>query len=129
MFKRFLEWFDIKKSLHAKAVAPPYVNEGDIWWASIGENIGYEINGKSKLFSRPILIFKKLSRSIFFVIPLTSQIKQGTWFVAYRQSSIISVACLHQARSIDYRRLSTKLGRLDDTDFHRIKVRFLELYA
>ena len=35
-------------------------------------------------------------------------------------------ACLHQARSIDYRRLSSKLGTLDDEDFARIKAGFSE---
>jgi hypothetical protein len=41
--------------------SPPLVTAGDIWWASIGENVGSEINGKSRLFSRPVIIFKKLA--------------------------------------------------------------------
>ena len=30
--------------------------ERDIFWVSIGQNIGYEQNGKSDIFSRPVLI-------------------------------------------------------------------------
>lgn len=128
MMKRFFEWIKLKKDLHERRRIPPYVREKEIWWARIGENIGHEMNGKNEQFSRPVLIFKKLSQSLFFAIPLTTQMKTGTWFVSYRQSSILAVACLHQARTIDYRRLSKKLGELDDSDFKRIKAAFFKLY-
>lgn len=128
MFKRFLEWIQLKKDLHERKREPPYVHDKEIWWARIGENVGQEINGKNNQFSRPVLIFKKLSRSLFFIVPLSTQIKKGTWFVSYKQASILAVACLHQARTIDYRRLSKKLGELDDSDFSRIKAAFFKLY-
>ena len=38
------------------------------------------------------------------------------------------VACLHQARAIDHRRLSSKLGTLDDEDFGRVREGFNRLY-
>ena len=38
------------------------------------------------------------------------------------------VASLHQARAIDHRRLSTKLGQLDDSDFDRVREEFWKLY-
>ena len=37
------------------------------------------------------------------------------------------VACLQQARAIDYRRVWSKLGSLDDTDMENVKVGFYEL--
>ena len=128
MEKRFPEWMDIKKDLHRETMPPPHVNEGEIWWTSIGENIGFEINGKNTFFTRPVLIFKKLSSSLFFIIPLTTKIKNGTWFVMYQFQSYQVTACLHQARTIDYRRLSSRLGRLDKPNFEKIKLRFRDLY-
>ena len=38
---------------------------------SIGKNIGYETLGKQELFLRPVLVYKKLSKSTFVGIPLT----------------------------------------------------------
>ncbi len=38
------------------------------------------------------------------------------------------IACLHQARTMDYRRLSSKLGELDETDFKKVKEGFKNLY-
>lgn len=129
MIKRFLEWMSLKKALHEYRKSIPHVNEGDIWWVSIGENIGYEINGKSRLLSRPVLILKKLSHFLYFAIPLTTKIKTGTWYVSYQHGDSQAVACLHQARSIDYRRFHSRLGELNSTDFKKIKAEFVKLYG
>jgi mRNA-degrading endonuclease toxin of MazEF toxin-antitoxin module len=128
MRKDFLQWMGLKGALHERHHEPPYVSNGDIWWASVGENVGSEINGKSNQFSRPVIIYKKLSHSFYFVVPTTTQEKQGTWFVPIRQRDTKMFACLHQARAIDYRRLSSKLGTLDDEDLDRVHAGFRSLY-
>jgi mRNA interferase MazF len=126
--KRFLEWIGLKERLHAISHKPPYVSRGDIWWASVGENVGSEINGKSRLFSRPVIIFKKLAHGFYFVIPTTTKLHEGSWYIRFRHQSREMDACLHQARAIDYRRLSSKLGTLDDGDMERIGDGFSALY-
>ena len=68
MMKRFLEWIGLKEKLHSQDHEPPLVRERDIWWVSFGDNVGSEINGKSKLFTRPGIILKKLSRKSFLVL-------------------------------------------------------------
>ncbi len=128
MNKWFALWIALKEKLHGKISPPPQVNEGEVWWASMGENIGGEINGKNEAFTRPVVIFKRFSKSLFFVIPLTSKIKYGTWFVAYMFRNYQVTACLHQARTIDYRRLSSRLGRLDEMNLKIIRERFRDLY-
>ena len=94
---RFFQWIGLKQKLHQGTQAPPLVSAGDIWWASIGENVGSEINGKSRLFSRPVIIFKKLAHGFYFVIPTTTKSKVGSWFVPFRQAYRRMVASLHQA--------------------------------
>ena len=69
--KRFLEWIQLKEQLHNASHKPPLFKEGEVWWCSVGENVGKEINGKSKLFSRPVLVFKKLTSETFLGIPTT----------------------------------------------------------
>ncbi|MEK9159339.1 MAG: type II toxin-antitoxin system PemK/MazF family toxin [Patescibacteria group bacterium] len=127
--KRFLEWIGLKERLDSKISGAPFVNEGEIWWASLGENIGYEINGKSKDFTRPIIIFKKLTHDFYLVVPLSTKMKNGTWYIPFKQRGVEMVACLSQVRSIDYRRLHSKFGELDPEDFKRIKMGFLSLYS
>jgi mRNA interferase MazF len=105
------------------------VNEGEIWWASLGENVGFEINGKSKDFTRPVILSKKLTHNFYLIIPLSTKAKSGTWYVPFKQGGVEMVACLSQIRTIDYRRLHSKLGEIDPEDFKRIKTGFLNLYA
>ncbi len=128
MLKLFKKWIGLKEKIDAHKHEPPFVSQGDIWWAHIGENIGSEMNGKSDQFSRPVIIFKKLSHGFYFIIPTTTQQKTGTWFVPFRQKGKNMIACLHQARAIDHRRLTTKLGTLDDKDAESIKKAFSNLY-
>jgi len=126
--KHFLEWIGLKEKLHNLTHRPPLVSEGELWWVSIGENIGSEIGGKNSLFSRPAIIFKKLSHNFYFIIPTTTKLRAGSWYVGFKQQDKEMIACLHQARAIDHRRLSSKIGTLDDTDFNRVKAGFNKLY-
>lgn len=129
MLKDFVRWLKLKEELHGRQQTPPLVSERDIWWASVGENVGSEINGKSQLFSRPVIIYKKLSHGFYFVIPTTTQKKNGSWFVSFRQQGKEMSACLHQSRAMDHRRLSSKLGTLDDEDFVNIRQGFSRLFT
>lgn len=127
--KNFKSWFNLKQKLDTSEHKAPYVKVGDIWWASVGENVGSEVSGKSILFSRPVIIIKKLSHNFYHVIPTTTKTKDGSWYVKFRQKEIVSYACLHQSKSIDYRRLSAKMGELDEEDFNKIKNAFLHLLS
>lgn len=128
IIKKFLEWMTVKEKLHNTNAEPPLVKERDLWWVSFGENIGSEMNGKSKLFSRPGVVVKKLSRGFYLVAPTTSRKKEGTWYVRIQQEGREIFICLHQVRTIDYRRLSTRLGVVDEEDFKKIKEAFNKLY-
>lgn len=118
--KRFDEWNDLKKDLDEKEefVIP---KEREVYWASIGENIGYEQNGKGESFSRPVLIVKKYSKNMFFGVPLSTQIKEGSFFYNFTFLDETSNALIVQSRLFDARRLENKLGMISEEDFENIK--------
>ncbi len=128
MLKRFRQWFQLKETLHGSEHRPPFVSERDLWWASIGENVGSEMNGKSKRFSRPVLILKKLAHGFYLVAPTTTQQREGSWYVHVRMQEQDEYVCLNQMRTIDYRRLSSKLGQIDTDDFKNVQDGFHRLY-
>ena len=53
-------WLELKIKLWTKKNQVVF-RQGDIWWCSLGFNIGEEIFGKGKKFTRPVLIFKKFT--------------------------------------------------------------------
>ena len=75
---RFFEWVGLKEKLHRSDHRPLFVSERDLWWASFGQNIGSEVNGKSDWFSRPVLILRKLAHGFHFVAPTTRKPREGT---------------------------------------------------
>ena len=62
----FDQWNEVKKNLHQKEKEVEFFKEKQIWWCSVGQNLGSESYGKGATFSRPVLVFKKLSERIFF---------------------------------------------------------------
>ncbi len=118
--KDFKLWFLKKEVLHFNNYKSPYFNESEIWWCSIGENVGDEINGKSEYFRRPVLIIKKLSKHSFIGLPLTTKQKLGSWYVNIEHNNKKSVVVLSQVRNFDYRRLDKKLADLGEVYFTEV---------
>ena len=126
--KLFDDWNIIKKGLEQN-YRVEFFKERQIWWCSIGQNLGSESYGKGRTFTRPVLIFKKLSSHIFLGLPLTTKIKQGSWYVVIRHQSKDVTVLYHQARIFDKKRLVDSLGEVDDADFAKIKKGFTSLYC
>ena len=125
--KNFGEWMGLKEKIH-NSNRVPAIKEGEIWWCAMGENVGVEINGKNGVFSRPILIFKKLSRFSFMGIPLTSKEHSGSWYVKFQFHGKPQTAVLAQARVISVSRLYSKIGDIDDLDKAKVGRAFRMLY-
>jgi mRNA interferase MazF len=123
-----LVWIGVKEKIHDKSEGPLYFNETEIWWCAIGENVGIEINGKGDMFSRPVFIYKKLSKDGFLGVPLSTQEKNGSWYVSVSFKEEMIFANLAQIRVLSSSRLYEKVGALDDSDVEKIKTAFSRLY-
>ena len=122
-------WFPVKERKHntlAKKI--PRITEGEVWWVAVGENVGVEINGKSEYFSRPVLVFKKLSHLGFMGIPLSTQEHGGSWYVNFRFQGKEVYAALSQAKTFSAARLYTRLGQVAEDDMEKVKNGFRNLY-
>ncbi|MCG2690333.1 type II toxin-antitoxin system PemK/MazF family toxin [Candidatus Parcubacteria bacterium] len=95
----------------------------------MGINLGEEIFGKGVKFTRPVLIFKKFTSNSFLGLPITKQEEQGSWYVEITIHKEKRWVMLNQARILDKKRLTNRVGVLDDTDFQKLKRRFIEFYA
>ncbi len=126
--KKFDEWNEEKKKLHENGNLRT-VNEGEIWWCAMGENIGVEINGKGTDFIRPILVLRKLSKFGFIGIPLTSQYHDGTWYAHFRFKGRDEYAVFAQMRNISVKRLYRNMGRADDGDLKAIRKGLIEFLS
>ena len=120
MSKKFDNWNDVKKNLHGEHKAIIF-KERDIFWVSIGVNIGYEQDGKGEIFSRPVVVVKKYNNNLFFGIPLSTTIREGSFFFSFDFNNEISSALLVQGRVYDAKRLENKIGMISKNDFETLK--------
>lgn len=124
--KDFKNWMTLKEKLH-NIGKPRYIHEGDIWWYAAGENIRTEINGKSKRFSRPILVVKKFGKYSFWGVPLTSQRHAGDWYVPFVFQNRVEYAALIQLKNIDVSRLYDRIGQAPLSDLERVRLGIISL--
>ena len=117
----FDKWNKIKKQLDTKQKLIEFY-QGNIYFMSIGKNIGYESLGKRELFLRPVLVYKKLSKSTFIGIPLTSKIKEGSYYFSFNyKKDIVSTAMLNQMRVFDIRRSEYLSGKINKNIFKELE--------
>ena len=64
--QQFVEWTKRKIRHHAENEKNVYFREKEVWWAALGKNVGFEVDGKHELFERPVLIVKKIFQRYMF---------------------------------------------------------------
>src|SRR3954465_7462545 len=103
MHKNFNEWLPLKEVLHLKEKVI-FFKEREVWWCTLGANIGFEQDGKNKNFERPVLILKKFNRDSVLAIPLTSRIKKHRYTFVFTHNGQQFSALLSQVRLISTKR-------------------------
>jgi len=71
MDKDFDTWNGEKKRIHS-ANPSVYFYEREVWWCSLGVNVGFEQDGKGSEFARPVLVLRKFHKDACLVVPLTT---------------------------------------------------------
>ena len=124
--QNFNNWNQLKQELHFEGKRK-YFREKEIYFISVGQNIGYEILGKKKEFLRPVLVYKKLSHNSFLGIPLTSTQKEGSYYFQFVYTkNKISTALLNQIRVFDSKRIKYFSGKIKDNDFEKLRLQLAE---
>ncbi len=128
MHKDFQKWHNRKSKLD-QIIKRPFYHEGEIWWCSLGLNVGFEQDGGGNNFLRPVIIFKKFNNEVFWAIPLTHTNKNTKYYfqIYAISNNEVSTAILSQIRLVDARRLSHKLGKISKENSIALTKKFKEL--
>lgn len=121
MKKDFDGWNEKKKETNNRQ-ASPFCHERELWWCTLGINVGFEQDGSNTEYRRPILVLKGLSKQTCIVIPLTTsthahKLRPDIGLVENKKAC----ALLSQMKVIDTKRLVRKIGNLDKKIFEEIR--------
>jgi mRNA interferase MazF len=126
--KNYQRWTLVKSDINNNPSRPKGFKKREIWLCSVGENIGYENDGKGERFVRPILILKTHSNLSCHIVPLSTTEKRGYFYHPFDgHTGKTSVALLSQSRVIDSARLKRKIGKADRVDFEIIRGKIREV--
>lgn len=125
--KDFVSWHKKKENIDCdnKHI---FFHEREVWWCSLGVNVGYEQDGKGEDFARPVLIFKKFNKEIFWGIPITMANKSSKFYSPInlkdgkKRSAIIS-----QIRLLDSKRFLDKIGFISEENYAEIQKAVINL--
>jgi mRNA-degrading endonuclease toxin of MazEF toxin-antitoxin module len=125
MYKDFDSWNKLKKRINMTERVI-FCNPGEIWWCTMGLNIGSEEDGKNHLFEGPVIIAKVFNKHMVRIIPLTSKIKNDHDHFIISYQGVTNSASLSHLRTISPLSLTRKLGRLDEHQFENLIQKLLK---
>ena len=121
MKKDFTKWHTAKEKID-KSSRRIFFHEREVWWCSLGVNVGFEQDGKGDKFARPILVFKKFNNEVFWALPLSTKIKGGKFYqLVNLNDNIPRVAIISQLRLFDAKRLVDKMGVISEDNYQEIQ--------
>ena len=125
--KDFDSWNLRKKEIQNNKDIESLFKVGEVWWCSIGINVGDEQDGKHNNFERPVFIYKKFNKNLFIGIPLTSNDKPSIFIYNFSYNSVdnmhkkLGQAILSQVRPFSSKRLLRKIGKVEYEEFGLIR--------
>ncbi len=127
MEKDFDTWNIKKKELEKNSV-DIFTYPREIWWCSLGVNIGIETDGKNNFFERPVLVVKVFNKNMIWCLPLTSTLKDSSFYYPIRIKNDDYSVMISQLRTISSKRLLRKEDMLGITEFDHIITRLKYLF-
>lgn len=127
MDKDFDKWNQEKKGIERIGPDELPFHEREIWWCSIGLNLGDEQDGKNELFERPILVIKKFNRKLAWVLPMSSKEKEGIYYYKLEHDGQNFSVILSQLRLLSVKRFRRFIRKVSPEQFSEIKSKTIEL--
>ena len=118
--KDFDGWNIKKKDINSNEHNPPMFKERDVWWTSVGINVGFEEDGKHEKFIRPVLVVKKFNRMLFLGIPMSTKLKDNQYYLPVTIKDKTVSVLMSQIRVFSALRMQDKLGELDKNDYKMV---------
>lgn len=127
MEKDFDKWNEKKKQLHATAHRSVFVSQREIWWCSLGVNVGREQDGRGDNFERPVVVLRRLSPDTFMALPLSGKKRLEKFQSPVTHGRVYGFALPDQIRVLDTKRLRRKVGAITQGEFKEIENKLKEL--
>ena len=128
MQKDFDRWNVAKKQIDGSAFTQ-LVHIREVWWCSLGVNVGREENGNEEFFERPVLILNKFNRDMVLAIPMTTTVRRTPYhfLIPYNGTEVALV--LSQLRLVSTKRLKRRMFQMPEPLFDQVRAAVQRMIA
>lgn len=103
--------------------------EREIWWCSVGKNVGSEIYGKGNNFARPVLVINADEDRNFVGIPLSSILRSRKYSSIIRsEDGNLHSALVYQMKNFDNKRLINLFSSVSKEEYLKVKDVFKKIF-
>jgi mRNA interferase MazF len=127
MEKDFDTWNEEKRRLHVSGAEKLIFREREIWWCSIGLNIGDEEDGKNEFFERPVLVVRKFNEKIAWVVPMTTAVKNNPFHHVIFHDDVYFSLMLSQMRLLSVKRFRRYVRKISGYQFALVRAKIILL--
>lgn len=125
--KDFDSWNKEKKAIETNANETLVFHEREIWWCSIGLNVGDEQDGKNDYFERPVLVVRKFNKKVAWVLPMSTKHKTGIYYHNLEYEGQIFSVLLSQLKLISVKRFKRQIRKISPYQFSIIQDKLIKL--
>lgn len=125
--KNFDIWNEKKKVINEKPIVIG-VNEREIWWMTLGLNVGIETNGKHDEFKRPALVIKRFNKDMVWILPMTSKNKSPIFYEKFIVDGVSYFAAITQIKTVSTKRFLRKINTIKGIDFNRVLKKVINFF-
>lgn len=126
--KDYRKWHELKTQIeNSEHQAQKIFREAEVWWCSLGLNIGFEEDGKNNTYERPVLIFRKFNKELFWGLPMTSVTREGKFYFSFVFRNSHSTVILSQLKAYSSKRLLRNMGKINNQVLAEVESKIMAL--
>jgi mRNA-degrading endonuclease toxin of MazEF toxin-antitoxin module len=127
MAKDFNNWNIEKQNLERNKRSELIFHAREIWWCSIGVNLGDEQDGKNRLYERPVLVLRKFNNKVAWILPMTTKNKIGDYYYQLEHDGNVSSVILSQLKLVSVKRFRRLIRQISQYQFALIQDKVINL--
>jgi len=120
MQKDFDRWNKAKKEIDRSAFTQ-FVHIREVWWCSLGVNVGREEDGNQEFFERPVLVLNKFNENMVLAIPMTSTVRNTPYHFRIPYNGAEVALVLSQLRLVSAKRLRRRMFQMPEPLFDEVR--------
>lgn len=125
--KQFDSWNEVKKTVNDED-RQVNIRAGEVRWASLGVNVGSEVDGKGASFTRPVLVISVFGSKLALVVPMSTKVKDEPGYIPFTYKGRQVSLCIMQTKTISQKRILDRMSKISSARLTEYKLQIKHFF-